>query len=574
MRIASAAFCLCVCFVASAAEPAPTQPELSKITLASGGKMLAEQAALDFENADLSFRVDPERRWLDGDATLSFRAKSPLPAIVLDLDKNLPISGIAIDGRELPASAWSNPDGRLRIALPKPLASGERVSVRIRYAGKPHVASRAPWDGGFVWAKAPSGEPWIATAVQGEGCDLFWPCIDHPQGEPKQVDQRVSVPAPLVAAGNGVLLEMKEQGGWRTYHWRTKHPNTYAIALNIGPYELLSADYRSRYGNTLPLRFWHLKGNEAQARELFDELPHYLDFFEATIGPYPFGDEKVGMVETPHLGMEHQTINAYGNEYRKDAFGYDWLLHHEFSHEWFGNQLTNLDWDDMWLHEGFGTYMQPLYLQYKYGDAAYYANLHTTRARLLNRAPLVSGQNKTEEEVYEDKTGPGGDIYQKGSLVLHTLRALIGDQAFFTATRRLVYGTAEPKPGSLRPRYGDSREFVRYVNEASGRDLGWFFDVYVFQAALPELLQQREGGKLTLRWKVPGDKPFPMPVDVRFDGVDTTLDMRSGEASLAVPDQALLTIDPHSKLLRELAYVNAYQRYQEEKRKQDAAKKP
>ncbi len=340
MRTAFAVFFLCVCFVALAAEPAPTQAELSKLTLATGGKMLAEQAAIEFEHADLSFRLAPARRWLDGDATLSLRAKSPLPAILLDLDRNLPVSGIAIDGRDLPASAWSNPDGRLRIALPKPLASGERVSVRIRYAGQPHIASRAPWDGGFVWAKTPSGEPWIATAVQGEGCDLFWPCIDHPQGEPQRVDQRISVPAPLVAAGNGVLLGMQEQDGWRTYHWRTKNPNTYAIALNIGPYELLSADYRSRFGNTLPLRFWHLRGNEAKARELFAELPHYLDFFEATIGPYPFGDEKVGMVETPHLGMEHQTINAYGNEYRKDAFGYDWLLHHEFSHEWFGNQAA------------------------------------------------------------------------------------------------------------------------------------------------------------------------------------------------------------------------------------------
>lgn len=573
MRIATPVVCLFACLAAATVVAAKKQPRLTDLTQASGGAMVPEQAALEFEKADLSFRVDPARRRFDGDATLTFRAKAALPALLLDLDRQLAITEVSLGGRSLPASAWSNPEGRLRILLQVPLAAGESVSVRIRYGGKPHVASRAPWDGGFVWAKAPGGEPWVATAVQGEGCDLFWPCIDHPQGEPQLVDQHITVPAPLVAAGNGVSLGMDEHDGWRTWHWRARHPNTYAIALNIGPFELLSGEYRSRFGNVLPLRFWHLQGSADKARELFAELPQYLDFFEATIGPYPFADEKVGVVETPHLGMEHQTINAYGNAYRKDAFGYDWLLHHEFSHEWFGNQLTNADWDDMWLHEGFGTYMQPLYLQRVYGDVAYFASMHANRARLLNRAPLVSGQNRTEEAVYADKAGPGSDIYFKGAWLLHALRGLVGDEAFFQATRRLVYGTAEPRPGALRPRYGSTREFIRYVNEASGRDLGWFFDAYVFQAALPELLQRREGGRLWLRWKLPGDLPFPMPVEVRVDGVDSILDMGTGEASLPLPPYASVTVDPHSKLLRAQAHIEAFQRYQDGKRTQDAASK-
>lgn len=104
--------------------------------------------------------------------------------------------------------------------------------------------------------------------------------------------------------------------------------------------------------------------------------------------------------------MEHQTLNAYGNGYRKDGYGFDRLLQHEFAHEWFGNQVTNADWDDMWLHEAFGSYMQPLYSQYLEGDMDYFSWLHNLRLKVRNQHPIVSGSNKTEEQVYAGSTGP------------------------------------------------------------------------------------------------------------------------------------------------------------------------
>ena len=243
---------------------------------------------------------------------------------------------------------------------------------------------------------------------------------------------------------------MDEKDGWRTYHWRTKNPDTYAISLNIGPYELLQADYKSRYGNTIPLRFWHLKGNEAKAKGLFAEFAPMLDFFEEVIGPYPFADEKMGVVETPHLGMEHQTINAYGNEYKKSEYGYDWLLQHEFAHEWFGNQLTNKNWDDMWLHEGYGTYMQPLYMQWLRGDMEYKANLMKQRATLANKHPIVAGRPMLEADVYSDEKGPGHDIYYKASLVMRHVPPPDRRQAVL---RRHAPGRVRPHrsaPGQLQ----------------------------------------------------------------------------------------------------------------------------
>ncbi|MDP9163968.1 MAG: M1 family peptidase, partial [Pseudomonadota bacterium] len=268
--------------------------------------------------------------------------------------------------------------------------------------------------------------------------------------------------------------------------------------------------------------------------------------------PYPFGAEKVGVVETPHLGMEHQTINAYGNAYKQAPEGFDWLFQHEFSHEWFGNQLTNRDWDDMWLHEGFGTYMQPLYAEWRGGRMAYDAWLWKIRGTIMNRHAIVTGTHRTEEQVYDKTTGPGLDIYNKGAWILHSLRGLIGDEAFFRSVRRLVYGRPDPAPGNFAPRFGSTDEFVAIASQESKRDLSWFFDVYLRHARLPLLDQHRAGGTLSLQWRTPGGLPFPMPVEVSVDGQLQTLAMSGGKGQLTLPSpQAHVIIDPNAKILRQ-----------------------
>jgi aminopeptidase N len=539
--------------------PKKGEPPLTEQTKRSGGIVDPEQAKLRFDAADLAIEVMPATRSLAGVATLSFTARAPLSELRIDLDRNLPVSAVAIDGAALAPASWSNPDGRLRIALPRPIAAGRAFTARITYSGTPHVAVRAPWDDGVVWSAARRGETWFATTAQGYGCDLFWPCLDFPTAEPSVVTLHLTVPAGLKAPSNGKLLGVDRLPGRRTrWNWRVKNPNTYGIALNVGPYQELSAPYRSRYGNTVPLHFWHLPAKRAQAEGLFAEFAPTLDFFEAVIGPYPFADEKLGIVETPHLGMEHQTINAYGNDYKKAPEGFDWLFHHELAHEWFANQLTVADWDDFWLHEGFATYMQPLYGRWREGEARYAAMMDIQRQRILNDAPIVSGRVRTSEEVYETaKGGPGSDIYFKASWMLHTLRGLIGDRAFFEATRRLVYGRPDPKPGNFRPRFGTTREFEGYVRETAGRDLGWFFDAYLRQAKLPELVQRRGGGTVSLEWRVPDGGAFPMPVEIQVGDRIERVAMTGGRGSLPVPEGAHVVLDPHARILRRSAAVEA-----------------
>lgn len=542
--------------------PAKGEPAITAQTQRSGGPVAPEQAALSFDAADLQFEVLPDTRTLNGVATLSFTTRAPLTRLLIDLDRNLPVSAISIDGAALPNTAWSNPDGRLIITLPAPLAAGARLTARIIYGGQPHVAVNAPWDDGMVWSKTPDGRSWVATTAEGYGCDLFWPCLDHPTGEPGVVTLHITVPAGLKAPSNGVLLGVDQLGDGRTrWNWRVKHPNTYGIALNVAPYEVISGAYKSRYGDTIPMFYWYLPGEEAKAKALFAEFAPTLDFYESVVGPYPFGDEKVGVVETPYKGMEHQTINGYGNAYAKAPEGFDWVFQHEFGHEWFGNQLTAANWDDYWLHEGFEEYMQPLYGRWREGEARYLTMMDDQRNKIVNKTPIVRDRVLTEEEVYEpSKGGAGTDIYYKGAWMLHTLRWLIGDEAFGRAMRLEVYGTENPRPGGFAPRFGSTREFEANVAKVTGKDYGWFFDAYLRQAALPELgTVEQVGDGLELNWKTSSGKPFAMPIEAEVNGKLLRIDMPGGKGFLPAPENAHVVIDPFARVLKRSTAVEEYQ---------------
>nr|WP_246347686.1 M1 family metallopeptidase [Brevundimonas variabilis] len=541
----------------------PAPPASTAFTLSSGTPRTPEQLAVRFDVADLAIRVLPETESIDAVATLTFTATAPLERIVVELDNRFDVSAIAVDGQAVGSDRWSNPEGRLTLTLPAPLAAGQTTAIRIAYSGQPHRARNAPWDGGFVWRRTPDGKPWVATAVQGEGCDLFWPCIDHPQGEPGRVDLHITVPSDLAAPSNGRLVGKTENApdadgqATTTWHWSARDPNTYAIALTVGPYQEIAAPYESRFGNTIPMYFWHLPVADAtKPQALFDQFAPMLDFYEATVGPFPFGDEKMGVVETPFLGMEHQTINAYGNGYKLDGKGYDWLLQHELAHEWFGNQLTNVSWDDMWLHEGLGSYMQPLYARWLNGDRYMQTELAEMRQSLTNRFPLVSGGEQDAGTVYEGATGPGLDLYYKGALVAHSLRMLIGDEAFQRAVTRLVYGRPDPRPGNFSPRYATTRDFIAIVSEEAKRDMRWFFDAYVYQAALPVLTTARTGDRMTLAWS--GAAAFPMPVTVEVDGERRQVPMTGGRGEIRLEPGSHILIDPDNAVLRQLDYIDAW----------------
>lgn len=549
--------------------------EPTAFTLQTDLPRTPEQEAVRFDKADLSIRVLPEDKAIAGVAVLDFTVLEPIQRLAVELDTLFTISEIRLDGTVVPADLWSNPEGRLTVEVPAGLAVGNTPSLTIAYAGRPRVAPRAPWNGGFVWATAPTGEPWVGSAVQLNGCDLVWPCIDNSNAEPGRLDMHITTPANVSAPGPGVFRGMTENAdGTRTWSWSIARPNIYAAMINVGPYEEVTAPYQSQFGNTIPMHYWHLRSDDpAKVERLFAEFAPMLDFFESTIGPYPFGDEKMGVVETPYLGMEHQTINAYGNGYKVVPNGYDTLLQHEFAHEWFANQLTNRNADEMWLHEGLGTYMQPLYARFLHGERYMQAELKSQREGLVNAFPVVSGTDRTVNEVYGGSEGPGGDIYSKGSLIAHTLRMTIGDDAFYEVIRRLVYGRPDPRPGNFAPRLGSTREMNDLVNQVTGQNHDWFFDAYLYQAALPVLETTRSGDRLTLVWRTAGGGNFPMPVEVEIDGEIQRVAMRGNRAQVTVPTGVTVLIDPDNKLLRQLDVIDALQAYNRAERQRLAAER-
>ena len=194
----------------------------------------------------------------------------------------------------------------------------------------------------------PDGKyPWIETSLWGGGCDLLYPCLDHPTLKPATSDLHYTVPAGLMAPGNGALVSKIDKDGWTTWNWHARSVHSYGSVLNVGPYKVMEGDYQSRFGNTIPMRFYYLPGEEQPAEELFAEFPQALDFFEAVIGPYPWPDQKMGAIRVPYSGLENQTLIGYSDPYPKTAFGWDSLLYHELSHEWFANQVSVANYDDL-----------------------------------------------------------------------------------------------------------------------------------------------------------------------------------------------------------------------------------
>ena len=510
----------------------------------SGGPLRADQACYDVRHYDLAVEVHLTSQRIEGELTMRADAVEDVEVFALDLDDPLEVFGVQLGGADAP---YTRKDGRIVVRPAEPIRAGASFEVAVRYGGKPRVAARPPWSGGFTWSKTKAGAHWIATSCQGEGADLWWPCKDHPSDKPDGFDLRCVIPEGLVCASNGTLQgEPLEQGGKRVWHWRTDSPiASYNVALNIAPYVLLEETFTCVDGTEMPVAFYVLPESVRKAKRCMRTFLDHVAVFERLLGPYPFRHEKYGVAETPFLGMEHQTIIGYGNGFREEQ--YDWLHNHELAHEWWGNLVTCRDWKDMWIHEGFGTYMQPLYREVRFGKQAYETEIH--RHRTMNRLPIAPRESRDSKQIYFGGGG-GNDIYYKGSLVLHTLRYHLGDEVFFEVLKRFAYPTeaARQATDGSQVRFVDTDDFVQLVDEVSGAESAWFFEVYVRSAGLPRLEYWVADGTLHLEWQAPGGLPFPLELPVMVGGIETRVPMPGGKGSRAV-GTADFQIDPGRRVL-------------------------
>ncbi|WP_299074566.1 M1 family aminopeptidase [uncultured Paraglaciecola sp.] len=526
-------------------------PPLDPIIGDTGKTFSAIANSTDVVSYGLHLEVFPDSKSIAGVGYSQFLITQNTSQVELKLDSRFDISQILVDEQ---MAKYDRLGGVITIQLPSAKVVGDIVNVAVHYAGKPHIALNAPWSGGFVWSETENGTPWIATAVQGEGCDLFWPCKDHFADKADTMEISLTVPQTVSAVTNGILMStVKIDDKRHTFNWQLSVPaSDYNIALNIGPYTRIQQSYTSINGESVPIEFWALNENAAKAQSLInDDLLQQVSFYEELLGPYPWGNQKLGFVETPHLGMEHQTINAYGKKYLRDKNGFDWLLHHELAHEWFGNLVTHEKLNDAWIHEGFGLYMQPIYSLYKFGEAAYIHTMYESYLGLVNCHPVVLEGEITSQQAFNS------DIYGKGGWTLHTLRWLVGDQLFWQATRQLLYGTADTKALTypITPRYRNTQAFIDIINQLSSEDYSWLFEVYLKRAALPELLQTRTDKQLVLTWKTPDNLPFPMPITISINGETAIYTTQDDQITLDVLPQDHVIIDPQMKVLRYLPII-------------------
>ncbi len=401
---------------AKAAPPAsPTRATLLR------GEYGPYRANNDLLSYHLDVHVDPEKQAISGKNTIRFRMLTDDARIQLDLQPPLVVDKVLFGDVPL---KYEREFGAVFVDFPETLKAGRVYSIDFSYSGKPATGGRF---GGMAFRKDPAGRPWICTSCEMQGASVWWPNKDQWRDEVESMDLSVTIPNGLVDVSNGRLVGQKDLGdGTTRWDWHVSYPiNNYCVSLNIGHY----AHFTDKLGD-LTLDFYALPENLEKARKQFAQAKGMLEAFQHYFGEYPFKNDGYKLIEVPYSGMEHQTAVTYGNRYANGYLGRDWtgvgisprfdfIIIHESGHEWFGNSVSAADRSDMWIHEGWTTYLECLYVEYMYGrdDARKYVNGYKSKVR--NRSPIIGSRG--------ENASPPPDQYFKGALFLNTLRSVVDD---------------------------------------------------------------------------------------------------------------------------------------------------
>ena len=491
----------------SGAQAAPAKPPVFTHADTIRGSNTPERAWWDAAFYDLHVKVNPTDSSVAGYNAITYRVLKPAREMQIDLQMPLVIDSLVQDGTELSARRDGNAFF-VTLITPQPLGAQRQISVY--YHGKPVVAIRPPWDGGFIWARDSLGRQWIGTANEGLGASVWWPNKDIYSDEPDSQRIAITVPDSLSDVSNGRLRSTTPNAdGTVTYEWFVENPiNNYDVAVNAGHYAHFSDTYVGERG-TLTLDFYPLDYHADTAKKQFQQVKPMLQCFESWFGPFPWYEDGYKLVETPYLGMEHQSAVGYGNHYKNGYQGrdrsstghgllWDFIIIHESAHEWFGNSITMKDAADMWIHESFATYAEGLFTECQQGKKAGAEYTIGQRKLIRNDLPIVGAYGVNHEG--------SGDMYDKGANMLHTIRQLVDDDARWRGIMRGLGRTFWHQTVS-------GKQIEDYLSSRSGINLSKVFDQYLRTTKVPTLEYKLLGSKLTYRWSnvVPG---FAVPVKV------------------------------------------------------------
>jgi len=475
------------------------------------GSLRLERTCFDVIYYDLDLTVDPKKQYIKGSNSIVFEVTEASNKIQLDLFEQYKITAIRTAYTSDPQDlSYERECQAIFVNFEKALVPGKKYQVEVLYEGKPQVAERAPWDGGFVWEKDEEDNHWIGVACQGLGASSWWPNKDHLSDEPDSMRISCTVPNDLMAVSNGNLVAQAAIDSTQTkYTWAVSYPiNNYNVSLNIANYVNFSDYHISEDGDSLHLDYYVLPYNLQKAKKQFEQVKPMMACFEKYLGPYPFYKDGFALVETPYLGMEHQSAIAYGNQYKTGYAGsdysqigldFDYIIIHEAGHEWWGNSVSKKEAADMWIHEGFCTYSEALYVECMHGYEKAMDYVNASKNRVANKKPMVGVRGVNEE---------GSDMYQKGMLFLNTLRSVVNnDEVWFNTIKAITE--------EFKMKNTDYKELTSFMSKSTGMDLSKIFQQYVTTPDIPVFeYKLKKSGKLKYRWNVETNG-FNMPLKVK-----------------------------------------------------------
>lgn len=462
-----------------------------------------ERAWWDVLHYDINVTPDYAEKKIIGKTTIQFKVLSNRRSMYMQVDLQQPLM---IDTLFYNGKLYINDPGRpyykegnvWHIPLPQSEVNSVQ-SITIAYHGTPREAVQPPWDGGWIFKKDEQGRPWMTVACQGLGASVWYPCKDYQGDEPDNgATLTINVPKDLVAVGNGRLRSKSElpNSKLNSYAWEVKSPiNNYTIIPYIGHYVNWSDTLQGENGK-LDLNYWVLDYDLPKAKKQFQQVKPTIRAFEFWFGPYPFYNDGFQLIETPHLGMEHQSAVAYGNQFLNGYLGedlsgsgwglkWDYIIVHESGHEWFGNNITTKDIADMWVHEGFTDYSETLFTEYYHGKKAANEYVQGLRKKIANDKPIIGPYGVNREG--------SGDMYYKGANLIHTIRQIISNDENF---RGILRGLNK----DFYHQMVTSKQIEDYINQKSGKDLSKVFDQYLRTANIPILELKSDEDKIKFKW--------------------------------------------------------------------------
>ena len=490
---------------------------------------------------------------IDGTASVEIRFAQPeLRSFWLDLTsdvagKGMTVAGVSSDGIPVPFEHRSD---RLRMTLGVAPAVDEHRTFVIRYHGIPGA--------GLFIGKNKFGERVFMGLNWPDKARQWLPMIDHPSDKATS-EFIVTAPSTYQVVANGLLVEETDLGDRRRRtHWKQAVPiSSWLNAIGVAQF----AVHHAGLINGIPLQTWAYHQDSARGPATF-ELParRAVEFFSEHVGPYPY--EKLANVQSAGMGggTEHASVIFYGETSVADKPATN-LVAHEIAHQWFGDAVTEADWDEVWLSEGFATYFTLLYTEHFDGRDAFVSGLRRSREQVFALEKRLPGKAVLHDNLADMKDVLNNLIYQKGGWTLHMLRGLIGTDPFWAGIRDYYH--------QYRDRNVTTADFRRIMEQHSGRDLRWFFDQWLTRPGHPVLEGTWRFDSATKRIvvdlaSVGAGEVYRLPFEIgiladsasplRVERLEMTQRQQHFELS-ADRAPASVTLDPNTWLLFEARFV-------------------